>query len=77
MSSAFGVADEMRFGLRGMVRRVWGRHRVKVRQYLQIAYQWRYLLAVDSQAGRLYWRWLPALTAVDIRGAIRGLQPFG
>jgi hypothetical protein len=78
LSSAFGFADEMRVGLRGMVRRVWGKRGVKVRQYLQIAYQWRYLfLAVDGQAGRLFWCWLPGLTAIDIRSAIRGLQPFG
>jgi hypothetical protein len=78
LSSAFGFADEMRVGLRGMVRRVWGKRGVKVRQRLQIAYEWRYLfLAVDSQAGRLFWCWLPALTAIDIRSAIRGLQPFG
>jgi hypothetical protein len=67
----------MRVGLRGMVRRVWGTRGVKVRQCLQIAYAWRYLfLAVDSQAGRLFWCWLPALTAIDIRRAIRGLQQF-
>lgn len=76
--SPFGFADEMRVGLRGMVRRVWGKRGVKVRQCLQIAYEWRYLfLAVDSQAGRLFWCWLPALTALDIRSAIRGLEPFG
>jgi hypothetical protein len=68
----------MRVGLRRMVRRVWGRRGVKVRQCLQIAYQWRYLfLAVDTQAGRLFWCWLSALTAIDIRSAIRGPQPFG
>jgi hypothetical protein len=68
----------MRVGLRGIVRRVWGKRGVKVRQRLQIAYEWRYLfLAVDSQAGRLFWCWLPALTAIDIRSAIRGLLPFG
>jgi hypothetical protein len=51
---------------------------VKVRQRLQIAYEWRCLfLAVDSQAGRLFWCWLPAFTATDIHSAIRGLQPFG
>jgi hypothetical protein len=78
LSSAFGFADEMRLGLRGMVRRVWGKRGVKVRQRLQIAYDWRYLfLVVDSQAGRLFWCWLPAVTAADIRSAIRGLQPFG
>jgi hypothetical protein len=78
LSSAFGFTDEMRVGLRGMARRVWGKRGVKVRQRLQIAYKWRYLfLAVDSQAGRLFWCWLPALTAIDIRSALRGLQPFG
>jgi hypothetical protein len=78
LGSAFGFADEMRVGLRGMVRRVWGKRGVKVRQRLQIACEWRYLfLAVDTQAGRLFWCWLPALTAIDIRSAIRGLQPFG
>ena len=78
VGAAFGFADEMRVGLRGMVRRVWGRRGVKVRQRLQIAYQWRYLfLAVDCQAGRLYWCWLPALTAMDVRSAIRGLLPSG
>lgn len=77
-SAAFGFADEMRVGPRGMVRRVWGKRGVKVRQRLPIAYEWRYLfLAVDSQAGRLFWCWLLALTAIDIRGAIRGLLPFG
>ena len=30
--TALGFADEMRVGLRGMVRRVWGRRGVKVRQ---------------------------------------------
>jgi hypothetical protein len=53
LSSAFGFADEMRVGLRGMVRRVWGKRGVKVRQRLQIAYAWRYLfLAVDSKGGQ-------------------------
>jgi hypothetical protein len=78
VSSPFGFADAMRVGLRAMVRRVWGKLGVKVRQCLQIAYEWRYLfLAVDSQAGRPFWCWLPALTAIDLRSAIRGLQPFG
>ena len=34
-----GFADEMRVGLRGMVRRVWGRRGVKVRQRLQLVYE--------------------------------------
>jgi hypothetical protein len=51
-----GFADEMRLGLQGTVRRVWGRRGVKVRQAVQFTYQWRYLfLAVDAPAGLLQW----------------------
>ena len=50
-----GFADEMRVGLRGMVRRVWGRRGVKVRQRLQLVYKWRYLfLAVDVEKGKVH-----------------------
>jgi transposase len=78
VASSFGFADEMRIGLRGMLRRVWGRRGIKVRQCLQIAYRWRYLfLAVDSQAGRLSWCWLDTLTALDIQSVLRDLRPFG
>jgi hypothetical protein len=64
----------MRLGLRGTVRRVWGRRGVKVRQAVQFTYQWRYLfLAVDAPAGRLHWCWLPNLTMPQIAGAVRGL----
>ena len=34
--TAFGFADEMRVGLRGMVRRAWGRRGVKVVQRVQV-----------------------------------------
>ena len=51
--SRIGFADELRLGLRGTTRRVWGRRGVKVRQRLQLKYEWRYLFAaVDGQAGR-------------------------
>ena len=64
----------MRLGLRGTVRRVWGRRGVKVRQAVQFTYEWRYLfLAVDASAGRLHWCWLPNLTTPQIAGAVRGL----
>lgn len=64
----------MRLGLRGTIRRVWGRRGVKVRQAVQFTYQWRYLfLAVDAPAGRLHWCWLPDLTTAQIAGAVRGL----
>lgn len=65
----------MRLGLRGTVRRVWGRRGIKVRQAVQFTYQWRYLfLAVDAPAGRLYWCWLPDLTTPQVAGAVRGLR---
>jgi transposase len=70
-----GFADEMRIGLHGMVRRVWGRRGTKVRQRVQIAYRWRYLfLAVDSQLGQLYWCWRDTLTGIDMRQLVRGLR---
>ena len=51
-ASRIGHADELRLGLRGTSRRVWGRRGVKVRQRLQLQYDWWYLFAaVDGQAG--------------------------
>jgi DDE superfamily endonuclease len=55
-------ADELRLGLHGQVRRVWGRRGVKVIQRRQIVYRWRYLLlGVDAQTGALRWQWLERL----------------
>jgi hypothetical protein len=72
---AFGFGDELRVGLRGMVRRVWGRRGVKVRQQLQLTYEWRYLfLVVDGQAGRLFWCWLDSMAGDEILAAVGGLQ---
>lgn len=74
-ASAFGFADEMRVGLRGMVRRVWGRRGVKVCQPIQLAYEWRYLfLVVDVQAGRLHWCWLESMAADELLAVVGGLQ---
>lgn len=71
----FGFADEMRVGLRGMVRRVWGRVGVKVYQRLQLSYVWRYLfLVVDGRRGNLYWCWLDSMAAEEVLGAVGGLQ---
>jgi transposase len=73
--SPFGFADELRLGLRGMVRRVWGRRGVKVRQRLQLSYQWRYrFVVVDGRAGRLYWCWHERMAATDLRGMVRAVQ---
>lgn len=70
-----GFADEMRVGLRGMVRRIWGRRGVKVYQLFQLAYQWRYLfLVVNAQAGKLHWCWLDSMAGEQMVAAVGGLQ---
>jgi transposase len=69
-----GWADEMRVGLRGTVRRVWGRRGVPVRQVVQFTYEWRHLfVVVNGRAGRVHWAWLPNLQAETIAAAIGGL----
>ncbi len=53
------MADELRLGLHGQVRRVLAPTGVKVVQRLQIEYRWTYLLlAVDPRTGTLRWSWL-------------------
>lgn len=71
----WGFADEMRLGLLGMVRRVWGRRGVKVRQRLQLVYEWRYLfLVVDGLKGKLYWSWIDSMKAEIVAAAVNGLK---
>jgi transposase len=73
--SPFGFADELRLGLRGMVRRVWGRRGVKVRQRLQLSYQWRYLfVVVDGRRGRIDWCWHERMAATELLGMVRAVQ---
>jgi DDE superfamily endonuclease len=72
--SGVGWADEMRVGLRGQVRRVWGRRGVPVRQRLQLTYEWRYLfVVVDGRAGRVWWEWLPRVSAEALAPLVGGL----
>jgi hypothetical protein len=74
-SSRIGFGDELRLGLRGTTRRVWGRRGVKVRQRLQLKYEWRYLFAaVDGQAGRIWWSWVPSMKAEALWPTIAGIQ---
>jgi hypothetical protein len=64
-------ADELRLGPHGRVRRVWAPRGVKVRQRVQLRYEWRYLaLAVEPLAGRVTWRWLPNLKKEAVAGAV-------
>lgn len=74
-ASRLGFADELRLGLRGTTRRVWGRRGTKVRQRLQLKYEWRYLFAaVDGQAGRVWWNWVPSMKADALWPQVAGLQ---
>jgi hypothetical protein len=77
-ASRVGHADEQRIGLRGTARRVWGRRGVKVRQRLQLRYEWAYLFAaVDARAGTLWWDWLDTMKAADLRPVIAELRARG
>jgi transposase len=65
------LADELRLGLRGQVRRVLAPRGVKVTQRLQLTYAWAYLLlAVDPRAGTLRWRWLERLRAAALKAIL-------
>jgi transposase len=65
------LADELRLGLRGQVRRVLAPRGVKVTQRLQLTYAWAYLLlAVDPRAGTLRWRWLDRLRAAVLKAVL-------
>ena len=62
------LADELRLGLRGQVRRVLAPRGVTVTQRLQLTERWAsLLLAVDPRAGTLRWRWLERCRAGPIR----------
>ena len=77
-ASRIGFGDEMRLGLRGTTRRVWGRRGTKVRQRLQLTYEWRYLFAaVDGQTGRVWWNWVPSMKAEALWPTIAGIQEMG
>ena len=65
----------MRVGLRGQVRRVWGRRGVPVRQRIALTYTWRHLfLVVDGRGGRVWWAWLAGLDSDALLPVIGGLR---
>ena len=70
------LADELRLGLRGQVRRVLAPRGVKVAQRLRFTYRRAYLLlAVDPRAGTLRWRWLERCRAAPIKDALAAWAP--
>jgi transposase len=74
-ASRIGFADELRLGLRGTTRRLWGRRGVKVRQRLQLRYGWRYLFAaVDARAGAVWWTRVDSMKAADLVPLVEALR---
>jgi DDE superfamily endonuclease len=75
VKASVGWADEMRLGLMGTTRRVWGRRGVKVRQRLQLVREWRYLhLVVDPLQGRLWWFWSQTMQAPVARSLVEATK---
>ena len=59
--------DEMRLGLIGQVRRRWAPRGMKIRQPVELTYEWAYLnLAVDPIEGTLRWEWTSDMKAESI-----------
>ena len=72
-----GFADEMRVGLRGMVRRVWGARGLKVVQSLQLRYEWKYLfLVVDFARGKPEWAWMDSMKSETVARAVLGMRRY-
>ena len=73
-----GFADEPRIGLRGTIRRVWGRRGVKVRQRLQLRYEWAWLFAaVDARSGTIWWDWVDTMQAADLLPVVAEIRARG
>ena len=71
-------ADELRLGLRGVVRRVWAPRGVKVRQAQALIYTWRYLVvALNGLTGARHWAWLPNMKKEGIAQAVADWQAAG
>ena len=71
----FGFADEMRVGLRGMVRRGLGTSGREGATTLQLVYEWLYLfVVVDGQKGKLYWSWIDSMRGDMTAAAVNGLR---
>ena len=71
-------ADEMRLGLLGQVRRVWRRRGEKLRQRVELRYEWVYsVLGVDPMRGRLWRDWVKRVRGVEIALVLRAWKGAG
>ena len=70
--------DEMRVGLLGQSRRVWGKRGETVRQRVELRYDWAYLvLGVDPIRKRLMWAWLERVRGVELAEVVRQWKAQG
>ncbi len=78
VAPGLAFADELRLGLRGLVRRVWAPRGVKIVQALELRYEWRYLvLAVDGLSGKLWWQWTVNMKSVSLAPVLSAWQAIG
>jgi len=80
LTEPFGLfwGDEIRVELIGQVRRVWAPRGVKIRQPVEMEYEWEYLnLAINGLEGTLLWEWTPDMKANSIAGVVERLQENG
>lgn len=76
--AALAWADEMRLGLRGVLRRVWAPRGVKIVQPLALTYTWKYLaLAVNGLTGTLRWAWATSMKKEAIAAIVEEWQQAG
>ena len=77
-TAALAWADEMRLGLRGVIRRVWAPRGVKIVQPLTLTYTWRYLaLAVNGLTGTVRWAWTTSMKKDAIAAVVTEWQAAG
>jgi hypothetical protein len=70
-------SDELRLGLHGQVRRRWAPRGVKVRQGVEVNYQWRYLALAVTARGRLRWCWLEHMQQASVAETVRAWKRDG
>lgn len=76
--AAIAWADEMRLGLRGVIRRVWAPRGVKIIQPLALTYTWKYLaLAVNGLTGTIRWAWTTSMKKEAIAAVVADWQQAG
>lgn len=76
--AGLGFSDELRLGLRGLVRRVWAPRGVKIVQPVELRYEWRYLvLAVDGLGGSLRWAWTTSMKSAALAPVLAAWKAAG